>query len=79
MIIPVGAINNNINCVQDNKVSIPGFKLNMVTGATSAKIRFLESFTGREFLQNLIDSRSFSFPYNENLVLYQLTRVKLPF
>jgi hypothetical protein len=49
MIIPVGAINNNINCVQDNKVSIPGFKLNMVTGATSAKIRFLESFTGREF------------------------------
>ena len=48
MIIPACVINNNNKCVHYNKVPITGFKLNIVTGATSARIKFLESFIGRK-------------------------------
>jgi hypothetical protein len=38
----VGAISSHNNCVHYNKVSITGFKLNIVTGATPLRIGFIE-------------------------------------
>ena len=46
LIVPVGAVNSNSNCVHCKEVSITGLKIHTVTGITPSKVGFIGSVKG---------------------------------